>query len=289
MKRDWERAAKAGDAASLAAQLADGADVDARDRFGQSALMLAAQRGHLDAVELLVRAGAALDLTAKFGLSATMLAVVNQHEGVARALAAAGADLGLVGSGAPGFAGKSAAQLALDRGLPALARALEPPPGAVPSGRTCRRLPGTLAEPARRPLREAAVVPARRADESAQNLLEGIPGSATPRPGSVVSYTLVLLACGAAALVWKLLASHPSYSFLWFPDAVLALACACGFAAFLRVVGSPAAPLATGLLSIALAVWFPLGTAAFLYWILRVRHLERSASSGGADSEASPR
>ncbi len=134
MKRDWEQAAKAGDAASLAAQLADGADVDARDRFGQSALMLAAQRGHLDAVELLVRAGAALDLTAKFGLSATMLAVVNQHEAVARALAAAGADLGLVGSGAPGFAGKSAAQLALDRGLPALARALEPLPGAVPSG-----------------------------------------------------------------------------------------------------------------------------------------------------------
>lgn len=127
MTRDWERAAKAGDAGSLTAQIAGGADVDARDRFGQSALMLAAQRGHLAAVLVLVRAGAALDITAKFGLSATMLAVINHHDDVARALAAAGADLGLVGSGAPGFAGKTAARLALDRDLPDLARALTPP------------------------------------------------------------------------------------------------------------------------------------------------------------------
>lgn len=122
-------------------------------------------------------------------------------------------------------------------------------------------------------------MPARRADESAQNLLEGIPEGPTPRPGSAVSYTLVLLACGATGLVWKLLGSDPSYSFLLFPDAVLALACACWFVAFLRVVGSPAAPLATRLQSIALAPWFPFGTAAFLYWLLRVRHLERSAAS----------
>lgn len=127
MRSEWERAAKHGEAAALAAQLAAGADVNALDRFGQSALMLAAHRGHLDAVQILIQAGADLDITAKFGLSATMLAVVSGHESVAIALAAAGANLGLVGSGAPGFAGKSAAQLALDRGSQGLARALAPP------------------------------------------------------------------------------------------------------------------------------------------------------------------
>jgi ankyrin repeat protein len=89
--------------------------------------MVAAQRGHLEAVGVLVRAGADLDRTAKFGLSALMLAVVNHHEAVARALAAAGADLRLVGSGAPGFAGKTAARLARERGLEELARMLTPP------------------------------------------------------------------------------------------------------------------------------------------------------------------
>jgi ankyrin repeat protein len=88
--------------------------------------MLAALGGHLEAVQLLIRCGADLDVRAKFGLSAIMLAVINGHEHVARALANAGADLSLVGSGAPGFAGRTAAQLALDRGLAALAKELSP-------------------------------------------------------------------------------------------------------------------------------------------------------------------
>jgi ankyrin repeat protein len=121
---EWERAARTGDAHTLCAQITAGADVNALDRHGQSAVMLAALHGHLDAVEVLIRSGADLDITAKFGLSATMLAVLNGHESVARALANAGADLSLVGSGAPGFAGKTAARLALDRGLGALAREL---------------------------------------------------------------------------------------------------------------------------------------------------------------------
>lgn len=126
MKPEWERAAKQGDADSLAAQIDAGADVDALDRFGQSALMLAAQRGSLQAVRILIAAGANLDRTAKFGLSAMMLAVVNDHGAVARELAAAGANLRLTGSGAPGFTGKTAAQLARDRGEDALAEALSP-------------------------------------------------------------------------------------------------------------------------------------------------------------------
>jgi ankyrin repeat protein len=126
MTREWELAARCGDADALAAELEAGADIDALDRYGQTALMLAANRGHLGAVELLIRAGANLDLTAKYHLSAIMLAVICRHESVARALARAGADLTLVGSGAPGFAGKTAAQLAAGNGLESLARDLAP-------------------------------------------------------------------------------------------------------------------------------------------------------------------
>ena len=124
MTREWEQAARQGDASALRAQIASGANVDALDRFGQSALMLAALGGHLEAVEALIGAGANLDITAKFGLSATMLAVVNGHLSIARALAAAGADLRMRGSGAPGFAGKTAADLALDGGFTEIAEEL---------------------------------------------------------------------------------------------------------------------------------------------------------------------
>jgi len=126
MRPEWEDAARRGDADALRARLEAGADPDARDGHGQTALMIAARSGHLAAVLVLLGAGADLDATAKYGLSATMLAVVNEHAEVARALARAGADLRLVGSGAPGFAGKTAAALARDRGLVELARSLEP-------------------------------------------------------------------------------------------------------------------------------------------------------------------
>jgi ankyrin repeat protein len=126
MNPTWERAAREGDASALRAQLALGANVDALNRFGQSALMISAHAGHFEAVCVLVAAGASLDTTAKFGLSATMLAVLGGYESVARALAAAGADLAIRGSGAPGFAAKTAADLAAERGLTELARDLMP-------------------------------------------------------------------------------------------------------------------------------------------------------------------
>jgi ankyrin repeat protein len=120
----WESAAKSGDAAALKSKLAEGLSVDARDRFGQTALMLAAKHGQDSCCEVLIAAGANLDVTAKYGLSALMLAVVNHHEAVARLVAASGADLSLRGSGAPGFAGKSAADLARAAGFSSLAEEL---------------------------------------------------------------------------------------------------------------------------------------------------------------------
>jgi hypothetical protein len=65
---------------------------------------------------VLVAAGADLDVTAKYRLTALMLAVVAGHAAVARTLARAGTDRSVLGTGAPGFAGKSAHDLAAARG-----------------------------------------------------------------------------------------------------------------------------------------------------------------------------
>jgi len=60
-------------------------------------------------------AGAFLNHTAKYGLSALMLAVVRGHVDVVRTLVWCGADTSLRGTGAPGFADKTALDLAVDR------------------------------------------------------------------------------------------------------------------------------------------------------------------------------
>jgi len=115
MDATWERAVIQGDVEAVKRHLRSGVDVNSRDRYGQTALMLAAHHGHGEIVELLVAQGADLNVTAKYTLSALMLAVVAGQESIARMLARAGADLSIKGSGAPGFAGKSAYDLAVER------------------------------------------------------------------------------------------------------------------------------------------------------------------------------
>jgi ankyrin repeat protein len=114
MDASWEEAVSRGDAQTARTLLAQGTDIDSRDRFGQTALMLAAHAGHREIVELLIAHRANLNVTAKFGLSALMLAIVAGHTEIAILLARAGADLSLRGSGAPGFAGKTAYDLAAE-------------------------------------------------------------------------------------------------------------------------------------------------------------------------------
>ena len=78
--------------------------------------MLAAAEGPAPVVEWLVTHGAKLDHTAKYGLSALMLAVIRGHPDVARLLIESGADRSVRGTGAPGFCGKTALDLAIDQG-----------------------------------------------------------------------------------------------------------------------------------------------------------------------------
>jgi ankyrin repeat protein len=87
--------------------------------------MLAALHGHAEVVRLLIERGANLDIAAKFNLTALMLAIVNMRESIALALIEAGADLEHQGSGAPGFAGFSALDLARARDLVAVVAAIE--------------------------------------------------------------------------------------------------------------------------------------------------------------------
>jgi uncharacterized protein len=128
MDAGWEEAIKRGDVEDIRILLGRGTDVDARDRHGQTALMLAAHAGHREVVETLIAHRADLNTTAKYGLNALMLAIIAGHAEVARILAVAGTDLSMRGTGAPGFAGKTAYDLAVARSMHELLAALEPKP-----------------------------------------------------------------------------------------------------------------------------------------------------------------
>lgn len=124
----WNDAIERGDENAVRGLIERGADVNARDRHGQTGLMLAAHAGRREVVEVLLEHRPALDVAAKFGLSALMLAVVAGHVEIARLLDRAGCDLSARASGAPGFANKTAGDLAAERGMHELASQLRPRP-----------------------------------------------------------------------------------------------------------------------------------------------------------------
>ena len=126
MDQAWEAAIKGGDISWIRERLAGGADANARDTHGQTGVMIAAHDGRIEVVEALIAAGADLNVTAKYTLTALMLAVVAGHQEIARLLARSGADLAVRGSGAPGFAGKTASDLAAAQGRADLADELRP-------------------------------------------------------------------------------------------------------------------------------------------------------------------
>lgn len=125
MQSNWHGAVTTGDVALLARLIDDGQDINSRDRYGQTAIMLAAMHGHCRLVKLLITHHADLDVTAKYGLSALMLAIVNGHTDTATPLIRGGANLNLRASGAPGFSGKTAGELAIERGFAELAETIQ--------------------------------------------------------------------------------------------------------------------------------------------------------------------
>ena len=67
-------------------------DAHAANRNGATALMIAAENGHLDVMQLLLKAGADKDSATAGGATALMLAAQNGHSEVVRVLLEAGAD-----------------------------------------------------------------------------------------------------------------------------------------------------------------------------------------------------
>lgn len=125
MDKAWQLATRSGDVAAVRAIPEPLRHLDSRDGHGQTALMNAAAAGHFELVRYLVDEGAELNATAKYGLTALMLAVVNGHGGIALELIGAGADLSPEGTGAPGFAGRTALDLARDLDLADVVAAIE--------------------------------------------------------------------------------------------------------------------------------------------------------------------
>ncbi len=98
MSTDLLNTVLAGDVAKAAALLKSGADINARNEEGATALMLAAGNGNLEMVEMLLQAGAEVDATDARSWTALFKALFNyeQNRGfpdVVSALIDAGADI----------------------------------------------------------------------------------------------------------------------------------------------------------------------------------------------------
>jgi ankyrin repeat protein len=86
-------AARKGDAAEVRALLDKGADVNAKFRYGATALFKAAERGNTEVVKLLIERGADVTIRDTFyGATAMTWALNKEHTGVVRAILAKSAE-----------------------------------------------------------------------------------------------------------------------------------------------------------------------------------------------------
>ena len=95
--RELMSAAGAGDADGVASLLAAGADVNAAQEGGDTALIRAASKGHLQIVRTLIEAGADTNAERDDGFTALALAVLFGYSDIVRALLDGGADSAAVG------------------------------------------------------------------------------------------------------------------------------------------------------------------------------------------------
>lgn len=77
MSEELFASVKSGDIANAKARLANGTDCDARDSDGKTALMLAANLGDANMLEMLLQAGATVDLEDDRGWTALMMGCCN--------------------------------------------------------------------------------------------------------------------------------------------------------------------------------------------------------------------
>ena len=76
--------------------LQSGADVDAKDRYGTTPLMITVQNGNLELSKyLVINGGADLDMQDAFGTTALMHAIDNSHTNIGRMLIKCGANLNI--------------------------------------------------------------------------------------------------------------------------------------------------------------------------------------------------
>ncbi len=92
-KMPLHMSAEKGHDRSVRALLDSGADVNAANCTGLTALHLAAKNGHVNVMEMLVNDNANIDATDKSGWTALHHAAHNDHEAVLRLLIKRGADL----------------------------------------------------------------------------------------------------------------------------------------------------------------------------------------------------
>ena len=121
------QAAKAGNLKGLEEALAAGADVNARDDKGWTALMYVADKGYVLLVEPLLQAKADLDVRAPDGATALFMAAAHGHSEIIEQLMKAGADLTIKGP-----KGKTATDVAQARyGEAEAAREQGEPPAVI--------------------------------------------------------------------------------------------------------------------------------------------------------------
>lgn len=92
LDREILQAASRGDVAILKDTLARGANPDARDRLGNTPLILACDAGYQEIVRLLISNNAAINSVNKYGYTPLLSAVANRHRYIASLLVKAGAN-----------------------------------------------------------------------------------------------------------------------------------------------------------------------------------------------------
>ena len=101
------------DTATVSALLATGSDVNAKNRDGETVLILAAKYGYTDVVKALLAKGAEVNAKSREGQTALLLAANNGHADVVKTLLAKGAE---VNAKDPYLYGRTALTLAVIQG-----------------------------------------------------------------------------------------------------------------------------------------------------------------------------